>query len=99
MDKNRVSDYFNPIKPLLNELSIECENKNLTLRQALINFIFSIAEIDQCIFGVDNSQQLHEIIIDVLQSQSTPQISSGKYNCENLAMINPTNWRIGQKIQ
>lgn len=94
MQYEKIPNHFNKIKPLLLVMQKECESKGLTMRQALIEFIISIKEIDHCIFGIDNHQQLNEIINDVLQVMDESRIQFNDYACDDLDIINPTNWKL-----
>lgn len=95
MNSVDISAYFNDIKPILSSLRIECQEKGIEVRQALIQFVASIDEIDHFIFGVDNHQQLYQIINDFINCESIYQIQSKKYVCHDLRIINPRNWNRG----
>lgn len=92
MKPDAIRDYFKPIQPLLITLHQECQDKGLTINQALIEFVTSINEIDQYIFGIDNHQHLIEIIDSISTCKDNRRIQSEKYACNDLNMINPMNW-------
>lgn len=94
MTDDKVPAHFNRVKPLLNSLREECQYKNISLRAALIEFVTSINEIDYYIFGIDNHNQLEEIIHDVLHCNDTCTLESKKYLCDDLDIINPMNWKM-----
>ena len=97
MTPHSIPEYFKPIKPLLIDLHKECAKKEISLKQALIEFVTSIEEIDYCIFGVDNSQQFREIIDSFQNIQTICRIPSKKYACNDVCMINPTYWKVHEK--
>jgi aryl-alcohol dehydrogenase-like predicted oxidoreductase len=94
IDNSNISSYFNAIKPALNSLKKECQEKGIKLREALIEFVASIYHIDYCIFGIDSFQQFQEIVNDFINCDSVCRIQSKKYICNDINIINPMNWRV-----
>jgi aryl-alcohol dehydrogenase-like predicted oxidoreductase len=82
MDFNQISDYFNPIKPILGRLPHD------RLGFAL-NFVKNIDEINGIVVGVTSKQELEEIC--TAYNKKTFDYSEFSIDDEN--MINPTFWR------
>lgn len=82
MDYCQISDYFNPIKPVLSKLPHD------KLGFAL-NFVKNIDEIDGIVFGITSKQELEQICI--AYHKKTFDYSEFSIDDEN--MINPSMWR------
>jgi len=82
MDFCQVSDYFNPIKPILSKLPHD------KLGFAL-NFVKNIDEIDGIVFGVTSKQELEEICT----AYHKKTFNYSEYSVDDENMINPSMWR------
>jgi aryl-alcohol dehydrogenase-like predicted oxidoreductase len=82
MDFSQISDYFNPIKPILSRLPHD--KLGFTL-----NFVKSIDEINGIVIGVTSKQELEEICTEY--RKKTFDYSEFSVDDEN--MINPSMWR------
>lgn len=94
MKNDNIPDYFKQIKPLLQTFNEECQSKGLQPRQALIEFITSIKEIDHFIVGIDNHHQFSEIVTDLLNCKTNCRIQFSQYECNDPNIINPMNWKM-----
>ena len=95
MDPNRISDYFNPLKPhlsLIREIAIK---NQLTIGQICLGFVTNNVFINKVVVGIDNLFQLKENI-SICQTTNLSitilnELNSIEVKDNNL--INPTNWK------
>lgn len=81
---------FSKWNALWNEASKWCSNNSVSLLQSAIHFPLSFAEIDRVVVGIENTEQLIEILQAAFSDKnikSFPEIV-----CEDLELINPSKW-------
>lgn len=83
MDLTQVPSYFDPIKPILEQLP---QNRI----QTCLNFVKRIKEIDHIIVGTTNLNELNEIIENYTQPMQDLDFS--KFKIEDEKFILPMNW-------
>jgi aryl-alcohol dehydrogenase-like predicted oxidoreductase len=57
-----LPEYFQPIRPLLERLRVLSEDQGLSIVQITLAFVNGIREVDAMICGVNNADQLEELI-------------------------------------
>lgn len=65
------SDRFNPVEDVIRHLQVEVSR----LPAALLNFVLSDSRIDQVVIGVQNKDQLLDVINDLDQSENLPELN------------------------
>jgi aryl-alcohol dehydrogenase-like predicted oxidoreductase len=68
---NEFSDRFNPVEDVIRNLQAEVSR----LPAALLNFVLSDSRIDQVVIGVQNNDQLLDVISDLDQSENLPELN------------------------
>ncbi len=68
---NEFSDRFNPVEDVIRNLQAEVSR----LPAALLNFVLSDSRIDQVVIGVQNKDQLLDVINDLDQSENLPELN------------------------
>lgn len=90
MPHNKIPKNFNKWSKVLDKWSSELKNNNLSATEECLLYPMSFPEIDRVIVGVDNVNQLNEIIKKSKSYQSKFDWSFMISNDQML--INPTNW-------
>lgn len=67
----KFSDRFNPVEDVIRHLQVEVSR----LPAALLNFVLSDSRIDQVVIGVQNKDQLLDVINDLDQSENLPELN------------------------
>lgn len=91
MPLSQVPAYFKPVFPLLSHWHHRLKEQNLSPAQAAIAFVSNIAEIDQVIVGVEDTQQFEDAI---RFSQDAPSFNATGLDCDDAAFIDPSNWKL-----
>ena len=91
MEADLRPNYFNT----WNLLWLECENiikaKRISRLELCIRYILSFKEINKIVIGLDSLKHFKEIHNTILKS---PITLNEKLDCNDLNLINPTNWKI-----
>lgn len=91
MPKTDRPDYFYPWSSLLAEYDAWLERDGLTPIQACLGYLNSQPEVDTVVVGVDNPDQLKEIV-DAMQ---TPDIKvPNSIHSSDLNLVNPARWSL-----
>ncbi len=90
MPHNKIPKNFNKWSKVLDKWSSELKNNNLSATEECLLYPMSFPEIDRVIVGVDNVNQLNEIIKKSKSYQSKFDWSFMISNDQML--INPSNW-------
>ena len=89
MPKNKIPKKFLRWSELwsswFNWLSLE----NISALQACVSFPLSIEEVDRVVVGVDNSNQLNEII---KLANSNNKFNFPDFSCQSEELLNPKSW-------
>lgn len=91
MPLSQVPAYFEPVLPLLSLWHDRCQAQHLSPAHAAIAFVSGIAEIDQIIIGVENTQQFEEAI---RFGKDIPSFDATDLNCNDTSMIDPRFWKL-----
>lgn len=67
----KFSDRFNPVEDVIRNLQAEVSR----LPAALLDFVISDSRIDQVVIGVQNKDQLLDVISDLDQSENLPELN------------------------
>jgi|TARA_B100001964_G_C14241996_1_gene605482 hypothetical protein len=90
MPRNKIPKIFDRWFRAWDQWSLELEKNNLSAVEACLLYPLSLPEIDRVIIGVDNVNQLNDIINKSKSQQS--QIDWSFMISNDQALINPTNW-------
>jgi len=88
--KNNLHPYFNPWEKQITNFQYECKLNKITPLKAALSFVINIPEVSKCIVGVNNLNQLDEI----LDSIKKPKIIYKDFSINNENLINPINWNL-----
>ena len=90
MPSDRISKNFNKWNKIWKKWSLQLKKNDLSAVEACLSYPLSLPEIDRVIIGVDNTDQLN----DVLSKSKflNPQIDFSFMNSSDQKLINPSNW-------
>ena len=88
---NSLPKFFEPIKPILANISEEAIEQGLTMNQAALSFIRDQPHVDNTIIGIESEAQLVAAINDFMIDKSFHTVSSGLIDER---FVNPVNWDI-----
>jgi aryl-alcohol dehydrogenase-like predicted oxidoreductase len=92
MPRNKIPNIFDKWSRVWDQWSLELKKNNLSATEACLLYPLSLPEIDRLVIGVDNVEQLSDII-DKSKSQKS-QIDLSFMISNDQMLINPTNWYI-----
>ncbi len=82
--------YFKGLVKHHTKISNYLMNKNISILQACINFVFSIKEIDKIIVGINSLSQLREIL--AVLKQEPCKINFNQFSINQEKFTNPNLW-------
>ena len=88
LDFDNLSDYFLTWKAQFTEYQAMVKNSGLSLLEYALNFVLSVQEIDRVLVGVNNEQQLREIVLSL---KGLDGLEDSFINDINL--LNPSLWK------
>lgn len=92
MPRNKIPKIFDRWSAVWDQWSLELEKNNLSAAEVCLLYPLSLPEIDRIVVGVDNVDQLSDIIEKSKSQQA--QIDWSFMISEDQSLINPTNWNI-----
>tara|TARA_B100001063_G_scaffold227447_1_gene237928 strand:- start:3245 stop:4102 length:858 start_codon:yes stop_codon:yes gene_type:complete len=92
MESDTFPDYFKPIAPLLEKLTTLSNYLNVSTLSLALNYVVSIDEVDKVVVGVNNEQQLNEILSCLTSSLSNIDLS--EFSLPDERFINPALWQL-----
>jgi aryl-alcohol dehydrogenase-like predicted oxidoreductase len=90
MKQSDIPDRFYPWRGLIKKWHEWLSTQNITAVQACLTYLLSHYEIDRVVVGVDNVDQLAEILND---TDGQPITDFPNVQCEDEDLINPINWK------
>jgi aryl-alcohol dehydrogenase-like predicted oxidoreductase len=90
MPRNRIPNIFNKWSEVWDQWALKLKNNNLSPLEACLSYPLSLPEIDKIIVGVENVNQLRDII-DKSKSKKTKNDFSFMISKDQM-LINPSNW-------
>ena len=90
MPRNRIPNIFNEWSEVWDQWALKLKNNNLSALEACLSYPLSLPEIDKIIVGVENVNQLRDII-DKSKSKKIKNDFSFMIS-NNQMLINPSNW-------
>lgn len=91
METDTLPAYFSPIRELFCAYRAHVDSLGVSPLEAALGFVNSLDEVDVVLCGVNNLQQLKEIIAAAKVEINRDEFSRFAVNDE--AMINPVNWK------
>ena len=88
LDFDNLSDYFLTWKAQFTEYQVMVKNSGLSLLEYALNFVLSIQEIDRVLVGVNNEQQLREIVLSLKGLDALED-----YFINDINLLNPSLWK------
>lgn len=91
MNPNLIPSYFQPWKQQLTDWHKICAAHRVLPQHAALAFVCDRPEINCCLIGVMNSNQLNQSLegLNTVETFDTSQFA-----CYDLALVNPVNWRL-----
>ena len=91
MPSENIPIFFKQWSNKLNDWKRICLEKNIDFLEAALNFVIKQENIDYCLIGVENLDQLKECI---LAAQSSKVINVSELACNDSKLLNPFNWKL-----
>lgn len=91
MPRNRIPNIFNKWSKIWDQWALKLKNNNLSALEACLSYPLSLPEIDKIIVGVENVNQLRDII-DKSNSKKIKNDFSFMVSNDQM-LINPSNWQ------
>lgn len=91
MEPSSLNNYFDPIKAHLNAFKEQVSKFNYDPKEVLLAFLREIEEVDRIVVGVNNVNQLKELV-DMYKSNVT--FPYHEYSLEDESFLLPTNWKL-----
>jgi aryl-alcohol dehydrogenase-like predicted oxidoreductase len=88
---DKVSDYFDPIRPLLERWHAAAAEQGMTKGQAALTFVRDIPYVDTVLIGVDNMEQFQSCLDDFSVDAS---FDASDLACDDPAFVNPMLWKL-----
>lgn len=92
MDIHNLPDFFKGIKNHLQDYHRVLNEREITLLHGAISFIQGLSEVDVMVCGVNNRNQLKEIIH--CMNNQTLNIDFSRFAIQDEMILNPSNWKI-----
>jgi aryl-alcohol dehydrogenase-like predicted oxidoreductase len=89
LDFDNLSDYFSTWNKQFAEYQVTVKGSGLSLIEYALNFALSAKEIDKVLVGVNNTNQLKEIIQSV-----KIETKLNAYSINDINLLNPSLWKI-----
>jgi len=90
LDSNNKDQYFLKWEKCFKEFEKWIKKTNQTPLEACLNFVYSYNEIDKIIVGVDNLEQLGQILTSINNNYKAP--ISNHLQINDIMLIEPKNW-------
>ena len=90
MPRTRIPNKFNRWSHIWDQWSLELKKNNLTAIEVCLSYPLSLPEINHVIVGVENVDQLDNIIKK--SKSKIPQIDWSFMNSNDAMLVNPFNW-------
>jgi len=84
-----LTEYFSTWKEQFSEYQTVVKKSELSLLEYALKFALNTQEIDKVLVGVNNEQQLREII-----QSAQKQGSSSAYPIDDMTLLNPSFWKV-----
>ncbi len=91
MSNEKIPTFFKKWHNKFNDWERICLEKKMNFVEAALNFVINQKDIDYCIIGVESLKQLKQCIS---ASESDKTIDVTELACNDIKLINPTNWKI-----
>ena len=92
-DTSNLPNFFLPIKKKLEKMVKYCKKNDISQLEACINFIKEQKNINYFILGIDNHEQLEQII-HIFKKKKNSNINFSKFSINNSKFIDPRNWKL-----
>jgi len=91
MEPEQLNPYFTEITPLLQRWRDELREKGISALSAALGFLKGVDEIDRIVVGVNNAEQLNQLI-SVYDEDHALDCSS--YAISDVNYLDPSKWRL-----
>jgi len=90
MDPRITGNYFEPVRPFLEEFSGAVSRSGYTMQEVLLGFALSVEGVDNVIVGVENSRQLVQII--EAAGVTVEGFDWARWQLDDVRFVVPSNW-------
>lgn len=84
--------YFKRWEKIFEKWQKSCQDQKFSPIEAALSFIVNIKEIDHCIIGFENIDQLDECT-NFFKKKNLKLFDASNLDCDDVELINPTNWK------
>ncbi len=91
MPYEKTPNFFKAWSDKLNKWRQVCFDKKTSYLEAALNFALSQQDVDYCVIGIENLEQLKQCIS---AAKSGKKINVSELACEDEELLNPVNWKI-----
>ena len=88
LDFKHLSDYFSKWTNQFNRYQKTVKDSGLSLLEYALNFALNTSELDKILVGVDNANQLLDIV-----NSSTIGVNLNEFSIDDVSLLNPVYWR------
>jgi uncharacterized protein len=94
MDENKISNNFCEIPDKIKYLKELSKQYNISVKDLCINFIINNDAISKLVIGIDNINQLKELLdIRILTEEQSDKIDWSKFGISDEKILIPSNWK------
>jgi len=94
MNPDKLPPYFDSIKNHLNKYHEIIYQQGLSGVQAALSFVLGLKEIDVVVFGVNNCQQLREILSGLPRLNLNIMQTFSQFAISQNSILDPSKWRL-----
>ena len=84
--------YFKRWEKIFKKWQKSCCDQKFSLIEAALSFVVNIKEIDRCIIGFEDIEQL-ESCANFFKKKNLKLFDASNLDCDDIDLINPTNWK------
>ena len=88
LDFKHLSDYFSKWTKEFDSYQETVQDSELSLLEYALNFALNTSELDKILVGVDNANQLLDIV-----NSSTIGVNLNEFSIDDVSLLNPVYWR------
>ena len=95
MDVEKIPERLSATRPVISDLEAACAEAGLSRRALALAFVKANPHISHLVFGVDNMEQLEEIVSDFDRPVDLGAVKSiaDKFSTVDPAIFLPNNWK------
>ena len=91
MNPSELNPFFDSIKTHATAFHSEIANRNYSRQEVCLSFVRDIAEVDRIVVGVNNAQQLEQL---VSMYSNQVEFDYSAYKLDDESILLPSNWKV-----